>query len=182
MIFALSPQAKGRVERAAGTFQDRLVTELRLSGASTIEQANNVLEQFLPGSTNASRYQHSTLRLHSGPWTRNCAWRAGPVLQAQEKGGQGQYSQVPAAYPAAAAWTGSSQLCRNGGGGSGSTGWQALGAARGAHHPCSGGASSAAISPEWRRVIRQRACTSSQPRSLGRKLGRDSCATGHNGG
>ena len=28
MIYALSPQAKGRVERAAGTFQDRLVTEL----------------------------------------------------------------------------------------------------------------------------------------------------------
>ena len=40
LIFALSPQAKGRVERAAGTFQDRLVTELRLSGATTIEQAN----------------------------------------------------------------------------------------------------------------------------------------------
>ena len=37
MIFALSPQAKGRVERAAGTFQDRLVTELRLAGASSIE-------------------------------------------------------------------------------------------------------------------------------------------------
>ena len=36
MIFALSPQAKGRVERAAGTFQDRLVTELRLAGASSI--------------------------------------------------------------------------------------------------------------------------------------------------
>ena len=39
MIFALSPQAKGRVERAAGTFQDRLITELRLAGATTIEQA-----------------------------------------------------------------------------------------------------------------------------------------------
>ncbi len=34
MIFALSPQAKGRVERAAGTFQDRLITELRLAGQS----------------------------------------------------------------------------------------------------------------------------------------------------
>ena len=33
MIFALSPQAKGRVERTAGTFQDRLITELRLAGA-----------------------------------------------------------------------------------------------------------------------------------------------------
>ena len=48
MIFALSPQAKGRAERAAGTFQDRLVTELRLSGASSIGEANRVLEQFLP--------------------------------------------------------------------------------------------------------------------------------------
>ena len=48
MIFALSPQAKGRVERAAGTFQDRLVTELRLACASSIGEANGVLEQFLP--------------------------------------------------------------------------------------------------------------------------------------
>ena len=39
-IFARSPQAKGRMERAAGTFQDRLVTELRLAGATTIAQAN----------------------------------------------------------------------------------------------------------------------------------------------
>ena len=48
MIFALSPQAKGRVERMGGTFQDRLVTELRLAGASGIGEANRVLEQFLP--------------------------------------------------------------------------------------------------------------------------------------
>ena len=48
LIFALSPQAKGRVERAAGTFQDRLITELRLSGATTVEEAEAVLEQFLP--------------------------------------------------------------------------------------------------------------------------------------
>ena len=48
MIFALSPQAKGRVERTAATFQDRLVTELRLAGANSIGEANRVLEQFLP--------------------------------------------------------------------------------------------------------------------------------------
>ena len=48
LIFALSPQAKGRVERTAGTFQDRLITELRLAGATTIEQAKAVLKQFLP--------------------------------------------------------------------------------------------------------------------------------------
>ena len=48
LIFAQSPQAKGRVERAAGTFQDRLVTELRLAGTTTINDANRVLEDFLP--------------------------------------------------------------------------------------------------------------------------------------
>ena len=47
-IFARSPQAKGRVERAAGTFQDRLVTELSDASASTIAEAQAVLERFLP--------------------------------------------------------------------------------------------------------------------------------------
>ena len=47
-IFARSPQAKGRVERTAGAFQDRLVTELRLSGVATIDEANAVLYSFLP--------------------------------------------------------------------------------------------------------------------------------------
>jgi len=43
-IYALSPQAKGRVERLWGTLQDRLVSELRLAGATTLQQANAVLE------------------------------------------------------------------------------------------------------------------------------------------
>ena len=47
-IFARSPQAKGRVERMAETFQDRLVTELRLADARTIGQATAVLRDFLP--------------------------------------------------------------------------------------------------------------------------------------
>ena len=47
-VLAHSPEAKGRVERANGTFQDRLVAELRLSGASTITEANLVLWDFLP--------------------------------------------------------------------------------------------------------------------------------------
>ncbi|MFC1924554.1 ISNCY family transposase [Chloroflexota bacterium] len=47
-IFARSPEAKGRVERANGTFQDRLVAELRLANASTLAEANRVLESFLP--------------------------------------------------------------------------------------------------------------------------------------
>ena len=47
MIFAQSPQAKGRVERTAGTFQDRLVAELHLAGATTLEQAQAVLDEFV---------------------------------------------------------------------------------------------------------------------------------------
>ena len=49
LIPAHSPQAKGRVERFNGTAQDRLVKELRLAGASTMEEANAVLDKtFLP--------------------------------------------------------------------------------------------------------------------------------------
>ena len=43
---AYSPQAKGRIERAWRTCQDRLVSELRLAGATTLEQANAVLQRF----------------------------------------------------------------------------------------------------------------------------------------
>ncbi len=46
-ISARSPQAKGRIERLWGTCQDRLVSELRLAGACTLEQANRVLREFL---------------------------------------------------------------------------------------------------------------------------------------
>jgi transposase len=45
-IPAYSPQAKGRIERAWRTCQDRLVSELRLAKAATVEQANAVLALF----------------------------------------------------------------------------------------------------------------------------------------
>jgi transposase len=47
-ITARSPQAKGRVERLWGTLQDRLVSELRLAGATTLTDANRVLWDWLP--------------------------------------------------------------------------------------------------------------------------------------
>jgi hypothetical protein len=47
-IYALSPQAKGRVERLWGTLQDRLVSELRLAGATTAAEANAVLARYRP--------------------------------------------------------------------------------------------------------------------------------------
>lgn len=48
IIYALSPQAKGRVERLWGTLQDRLVSELRLAGARTTQEANAVLARYRP--------------------------------------------------------------------------------------------------------------------------------------
>lgn len=47
-IAARSPQAKGRVERLFGALQERLVVELRLAEASTLQQANQVLANYLP--------------------------------------------------------------------------------------------------------------------------------------
>ncbi|MHA1938020.1 MAG: ISNCY family transposase [Candidatus Thorarchaeota archaeon] len=44
IITAYSPQAKGRVERRHGVFQDRFVKELRLQGISSIDAANDVRE------------------------------------------------------------------------------------------------------------------------------------------
>jgi transposase len=47
LIHALTPQAKGRVERANKTLQDRLVKELRLKGISDISAANAYLPEFM---------------------------------------------------------------------------------------------------------------------------------------
>ncbi len=47
LVLARSPQAKGRIERLWGTFQDRLSSELRLQRATTLEAANQVLAQHL---------------------------------------------------------------------------------------------------------------------------------------
>jgi transposase len=48
-IPAYSAQAKGRIERQGGTFQDRLVAEMALDGITDIDQANEWLETtFLP--------------------------------------------------------------------------------------------------------------------------------------
>jgi transposase len=46
-ILALSPQAKGRVERAFQTLQDRLVKALRLARIDTLEAANALLPRFI---------------------------------------------------------------------------------------------------------------------------------------
>lgn len=52
VIHAYSPQAKGRVERLFGTFQDRVVKEMRLKRISCIEEANIFLESYIPSFNN----------------------------------------------------------------------------------------------------------------------------------
>ena len=47
LICANSPQAKGKVERANKTLQDRLIKELRLRNISSIEEANKYLPDFI---------------------------------------------------------------------------------------------------------------------------------------
>jgi hypothetical protein len=47
LILANSPQAKGRVERANRTLQDRLIKELKMRGIKNIEEANAFLPIFI---------------------------------------------------------------------------------------------------------------------------------------
>ena len=48
VIYANSPQAKGRIERLFHTFQDRLIKEMRLEKIKTIEEANKFLTRYFP--------------------------------------------------------------------------------------------------------------------------------------
>ncbi len=73
-IRARSPQAKGRVERLWGTFQDRLTSELRLAGASTQEQASVVLERYL------SRHNRRFTVLPADPTPAWLPWPRGRSL------------------------------------------------------------------------------------------------------
>ena len=71
LILAHSPQAKGRIERLWNTFQDRLVSELRLAKAKTIEQGTVVLDRYVP--------EHN--RKFSKPAQAQPAWRKVSAVQ-----------------------------------------------------------------------------------------------------
>ena len=123
LIFAMSPQAKGRVERTAGTFQDRLITELRLAGAATLEQAKAVLKQFLPRFDRRFGVPTQCPEPAFRPLQRDlrCLEQV-PLLQAPQESGQGQHREVPEAHPATASRFKAPQLRRNGCGGPGGIG------------------------------------------------------------
>lgn len=71
LIKAWSAPAKGRIENQWKTFQDRLVVELRLAGATTREEANRVLIPFLKAYnqrfTVAARQRESVFRASPPP-------------------------------------------------------------------------------------------------------------------
>jgi len=47
LIPAYSPQAKGRIERLMGTFQGRLITDFKVNGITTVEEANTFLPEYI---------------------------------------------------------------------------------------------------------------------------------------
>lgn len=66
-IAALSPQAKGRIERLWRTLQDRLTKELRLALISTLEEANGFLPAFIESYN--CRFAHQPREAESA-WQR----------------------------------------------------------------------------------------------------------------
>ena len=70
LIIAGSPQAKGRVERLFGTFQDRLLKELKLYKISSIEKANDYLHNKFLKKFNK--------KFSIPPEDRETAWRVVP--------------------------------------------------------------------------------------------------------
>jgi hypothetical protein len=65
ILCANTPQAKGRVERANKTLQDRLVKELRLQEISTIAAGNELLPGFLADyTTRFGKEPHNPKNLH----------------------------------------------------------------------------------------------------------------------
>lgn len=65
MIYAYSPQAKGRVERQFATFQDRLIKEMRLCNIKSKDEANEFLDPYLPKyNRQFSKPPRSAVNLH----------------------------------------------------------------------------------------------------------------------
>jgi transposase len=83
LIPAYSPQAKGRVERRHGLFQDRLVKEMRLLGIRTIEAANAYLDGTFLALVN-TRYTVTACDPANGHQTRPSATTLALVLSWQE--------------------------------------------------------------------------------------------------
>lgn len=71
-LFALTPQAKGRVERLFGVLQDRLVAELALNGIRSLAPANGFLQNYFIDDYN----QHFARPAAES----SSAWRKAPAV------------------------------------------------------------------------------------------------------
>lgn len=81
-ILAYSPQAKGRVERANRTLQDRLIKEMKLRGIKTIEEGNKYLQEFMAKyNKKFSKEPESEVNAHRPLGERNLE----KILSFQEK-------------------------------------------------------------------------------------------------
>jgi len=70
-LFALTPQAKGRIERLFGVLQDRLLAELDLNGIRSLEPANAFLQNYFIADYNR-RFARPAAETSS-------AWRKAPA-------------------------------------------------------------------------------------------------------
>ena len=69
-IFALTPQAKGRIERLFGVLQDRLIAEMELRGITDMDAGNSFLKEYFIEDYNR--------RFAREPETAHRAWRRVP--------------------------------------------------------------------------------------------------------
>jgi transposase len=127
LILARSPQAKGRVERLWGTFQDRLASELRLAGARTAADAEAVLHRYLPRHNRRFAVPAADPAGAWIPWPKGR--RADDVLLLQVPSGRRQGFHRATARPGdrPPAQPPADQLRAGGGGGTRTLQWPAAG-------------------------------------------------------
>ena len=99
-IFALSPQAKGRVERMLETFQDRLVTELRLARRQHHRPGQGlVLQEFLPKINARFAVAAEQPEMAYRPVPAELSLTETICHQGHPQGGPGQHGEVPRGGP-----------------------------------------------------------------------------------
>jgi len=104
VVMANSPQAKGRVERRHGVFQDRLVKELRLAGINNMAGGNEYLaKQFLPEMNRRFTVEPvSAVDAHRAPqpaWAEALSWEYDRVVQRDwTVGWEGHCFQIEAGH------------------------------------------------------------------------------------
>lgn len=82
IIFAHSPEAKGRIERVFQTLQDRLIAEMRLKGIRTIQSANCFLQdEFIP---NEWSKKFVVLPAHKDSYYRKCTKNLSEIMVIKE--------------------------------------------------------------------------------------------------